>query len=220
MTPSEYHKIQTVYKRDPATKHRTLLEGQFSTPELEFLKDLLWVWTEKINGTNVRIETVEGRGALKFKGRSDAAQMPPFLLDRLQELFTLDRLRRAFPDEDAPVQDDLVLYGEGYGARIQKGGGNYISNGVDFILFDVRVGRWWLKREAVVDIAQKLGCLVVPVVGVGTLEEAVYVTRRGVDSMVAQADVKAEGLVMRPQLELFDRAGRRIITKIKTKDFA
>ena len=35
-----------------------------------------------------------------------------------------------------------------------------------------------------------------------------------------QANVWAEGLVMRPAIELLDKRGRRIITKIKHKDFA
>jgi hypothetical protein len=31
-------------------------------------------------------------------------------------------------------------------------------------------------------------------------------------------EFEAEGLVARPEVELFDRAGHRIITKIKAKD--
>ena len=42
-------------------------------------------------------------------------------------------LGEVFPDGAA------VLYGEGYGAKIQKGGGNYRAD-QDFVLFDVRVG--------------------------------------------------------------------------------
>jgi hypothetical protein len=33
-------------------------------------------------------------------------------------------------------------------------------------------------------------------------------------------DFDAEGIVARPQVELFTRAGHRIITKLKCKDFA
>lgn len=43
----EYHKIQTVFKRDMATKHKTLLIGDYSLPEFEYLKDNTWVFTEK-----------------------------------------------------------------------------------------------------------------------------------------------------------------------------
>ena len=46
----EYHKIQTVYLRDPETKFRILLEGQYATPELEYLAQNKWTWTEKVDG--------------------------------------------------------------------------------------------------------------------------------------------------------------------------
>ena len=54
MTP--YGKIQTVFKRDPETKFRTLLDGQFSLPEFEYLRSNTWTWTEKVDGTNIRIQ--------------------------------------------------------------------------------------------------------------------------------------------------------------------
>jgi len=51
----EYHKIQTVWKRDQANNYRTLLEGFWATQEIAYLKDLTWVFTEKVDGTNVRV---------------------------------------------------------------------------------------------------------------------------------------------------------------------
>ena len=50
-----YHKIQTVFKRDPETKYKTLLMGEYSLIEFEYLRYNDWVWTEKINGTNIRV---------------------------------------------------------------------------------------------------------------------------------------------------------------------
>ncbi|MBU1082564.1 MAG: hypothetical protein KKB59_18905, partial [Spirochaetes bacterium] len=47
----KYHKIQTVFKRDPETKFKTLLIGDFALPEFEYLKNNLWVYTEKVDGT-------------------------------------------------------------------------------------------------------------------------------------------------------------------------
>ena len=122
----EYHKIQTVYKRDPDNKFKTLLDGQFSMPEFEYLKDNEWVFTEKIDGTNIRVMFDDGK--VTFGGKTDNAQIPAFLYQKLQELFPVDRLRCVF-------EDSCCLYGEGYGARIQKGGGKYIPEGVSFILF-------------------------------------------------------------------------------------
>ena len=32
------------------------------------------------------------------------------------------------------------------GMKIQKGGGRYIKDEVSFILFDVKIDKWWLRR--------------------------------------------------------------------------
>jgi len=112
--------------------------------------------------------------------------------------------------------DGVCLYGEGYGAKIQKGGGNYRQD-QDFVLFDVKIGDWWLQRSDVKDVAGKLGLDVVPVIGSGTLAEMVEQTRQGFDSI--WGNFKAEGIVARPAIELKTRSGHRIITKIKYKDF-
>jgi len=208
----EYTKIQTVFKRDMTNKGR-IIEGVYSLPEIEYLKDNKWTWTEKVDGTNIRIEWVRGVGR-KFGGRTDNAQIPAFLYERLEELFPLEKLDAAIKTEDA---DFLTLYGEGYGAKIQKGGGNYKSDGVDFVLFDILVAGWWLKREDVEKVADQLAIDIVPIVKIGTLEEAVNHTRDGFVSNWGSFD--AEGLVMKPSVELQNRAGHRIITKIKHKDF-
>jgi len=49
---NKYHKISTVFKRDPENNFKTLLFGEFATPELEYLQDNMWVFTEKVDGTN------------------------------------------------------------------------------------------------------------------------------------------------------------------------
>jgi ATP-dependent RNA circularization protein (DNA/RNA ligase family) len=206
-----YHKIQTVYKRDPETKFKTLLEGQFSRPEFEYLKDSQWTWAEKIDGTNIRVLWGNMLGFL-FKGKTDKAEIPPFLFDKLMETFDIDGMKSVFPD-----YEEVCLYGEGYGRKIQKGGG-YIPDGVGFILFDVRIGDIWLRREDVEDIASKLDIPVTPIIGEGTLLEAVELVKSGFFSHLR--DTPAEGLVMRPKVELLDRRGIRVITKLKLKDFA
>src|SRR3990167_552587 len=117
----EYHKIQSLFLRDPETKHRTFLLGQWSLPAFDYLKDNEWVWTEKVDGTNIRV--IFDGAAVRFGGRTNDAQMPVFLMERLQSLFTVDALRACFPDVSDGVQ--IYLFGEGYGAKIQKGGGRY-----------------------------------------------------------------------------------------------
>lgn len=204
-----YHKIQTVYLRDPDTKYKTLLKGQFSLPEFKYLAENEWEFTEKIDGTNIRI-IYDGK-ELIFKGKTDKSEFYPGTLERLKILFpSLDKFIEIF-NEDATV----TLYGEGFGKGIQKGG-KYLDH-VDFVLFDVKIGNWWLQRKDVNNVAKKFGIFSVPVIGRGTLYDAVEKTRKGFKSV--WGDFIAEGIVARPVVELKARNGERIITKIKYKDF-
>ncbi len=205
----EYHKIQTMFKRDQQHNGKTLLEGQWTLPEFEFLAGNTWVFTEKVDGTNIRVMLKDGK--VVFGGRTDAAQIPAQLVTRLNETF--------LPLE-AKMQDmfgcDVCLYGEGYGAKIQKGGGNYRAD-QDFVLFDVKVGCWWLQRADVEAIAKKIVIDIVPIIGEGTLYDAVAAVKSGITSV--WGNFQAEGIVARPKTELKTRNGNRIITKIKCRDF-
>lgn len=211
----EYHKIQTVYKRNPAKNNKTLLEGQCSIPEFEYLWYNNWIFTEKVDGTNVRIMYQDGK--ISIAGKTDDSQMLMTLSGMLNDDFVYSDFAnkgfsKIFDDPDAKV----CLYCEGYGAKVQKGGGNYRSDpGV--VLFDVLIDDWWLKREDVEDVAQKLFMDVVPVIGNGSLDEMCDMARKGFDSI--WGDFQAEGIVARPKVELKARNGDRIITKIKCKDF-
>lgn len=208
----EYHKIQTIYKRDEKT-HK-IIEGDYSLPEFEYLKDNEWVFTEKVDGTNIRIMW-NGENVV-FGGKTDNTQIPVFLLYKLQGLFEgvakRQLLKEVFTDST-----DVILYGEGYGNKIQQAGKDYIPDGNNFVLFDVKIGNSWLERENVDDIAEKLGIKSVPIIGQGTLKDMVEITRKGFNSQ--WGEFTAEGIVARPRTELFTRKGERIITKIKHKDF-
>ena len=208
---SEYHKIQTLYLRDPATNHKTLLEGQWARPEFDYLQHAEWIFTEKVDGTNIRLCWDAQTRTLAVRGKTDAAQIPPHLLA------VLHAIEPSFQAADLPT---CVVYGEGFGPKIQKGGGLY-RNDPGFAAFDVRVGDWWLGRADVEDVAGKLGVEVAPIVGVGTLHDMVDMVRGGfMSEWSASGDfVAAEGLVARPAVELANRRGERVITKLKARDF-
>jgi len=207
-----YHKINSIFKRDMSTKNKLFIFGEFAEPEVEYLKNNQWEWTEKIDGTNIRVMFDGER--ITFGGRSDNAQIPAMLVNRLDELFKpkLDLIKEEFTG-------GVTLYGEGCGWKIQKGGMGYVNNEQvqDFILFDVKIGDWFLKREDVNGIAEKLSLRSVPIVGQGTIEEAIKLVSDGFTS--TYGDFTAEGVVARPVVELKDRAGHRVITKIKNRDF-
>jgi len=201
---TEYCKIQTVFKRNPETNFKRLIEGVFSTPEFEYLKNNEWTFTEKVDGTNIRI--IFNDSKVSFAGKTDKAEIPKKLLEYLHKKFDVC----AFTGGEG-----ICLYGEGYGEKIQSG--NKYNSNQEFVLFDVKISHWWLEREAVIDIGNQLDIAVVPVIGSGTLYEMVEIARSGFKSH--WGDFIAEGIVARPATELFDRSGRRLITKIKYKDF-
>lgn len=205
----EYPKIETLYERDERT-HKLKPELILKNRVYGIIKS--WHWTEKIDGTNIRCIWNNLTGKLTFGGRTDNAQIHSDLIKYLYENVAADKLRDIFPDVDA------IIYGEGYGAGIQKGGGNY-SPTKKLIIYDVLIGgQWWMNWENTCDIATKLGLDVVPYVGEMTLEEATEKVRIGFPSALGNYAL-AEGMVGRTVEPLFDKKGHRLIVKLKTKDF-
>jgi hypothetical protein len=208
---SEYHKIQSLFMRDMEKPKKPLILGDWATPEFEYLADSRWEFTEKVDGTNTRVVYEAAFGTVTFGGRTESAQMPTLLLKNLQAEFDFEKMARVFPHATT-----VVLYGEGYGKGIQKVGSLY-GDHQSFVLFDVLVDGWWLRRPDVNDVAEQFGIKSVPVIGAGTLMDAVELARAGFKS--DWGDFNAEGIVARPSVELRSRGGERIIAKIKTRDF-
>src|SRR3979490_847427 len=140
----EYPKIQTAFKR---AERGLIILGDWSTPEIAYLSDKLWDWTEKVDGTNIRLHWDGIK--MMVGGRTDDAQIPTFLVAAIQSWNLEEKLATVFGVED---KTNITLYGEGYGPKIQKGGGNYRSD-AGFILFDVLIidketgWGWWLSRD-------------------------------------------------------------------------
>lgn len=214
-----YHKINSIFKRDP---QGNMMFGEWTDPVFEYLSHVPWRMTEKIDGTNIRITVGEdvdfdGHGNLLpetlFKGRTDKARLPAPLMKWLTDTFVKDGLVERMEKE---FTTGVTLFGEGFGAGIQKGGERY-QDFQSFILFDVNVNGWWLNWEDVVDVANSLGIPHVPVVSMGTLDWGIKTVSRGIKSSFG--DFLAEGVVATPLVPLFNKKGERVITKIKTKDW-
>ena len=144
----EYNKIETLFERDMEGTKK-LIEGKFRNKYVEFLANNKWDFTEKIGGTNIRIHW-DGHKVF-FGGRTDSAQIPTNLMYALNDKFMGVVNEELFEQKFGETQ--VTLYGEGYGAKIQKGGGLYRED-VGFILFDVLIGDTWLERENIEDIAK------------------------------------------------------------------
>ncbi len=210
----EYTKIETIFERDMEGTKK-LMEGKFRSETVEYLKDNLWIGTEKIDGTNIGI--IWDGHKVSYQGRTERAQIPAPLANKLMELFGGTINEELFEQKFGEML--VILFGEGYGPRIQKGGGKYRDD-VSFILFDVYLPgqNLWLKRDAIEDIAKAFHIDVVPIVYTGNLAGAVEYIKSKPKSTIGTADM--EGIVCKPAIELFDRMGKRLMVKIKVCDFA
>jgi hypothetical protein len=206
----EYPKIHTVFKRD---ERKVIVPGDWTLPEFAYLADAPWIWTEKIDGTNIRLHFDGAK--VTVGGRTENAQVPTPLVANLGHLMDPALWRANFPQlHDGDV---MTVYGEGYGAKIQSGG--MYRQDQALVVFDVRVNDWWLLDETISEVASGLGLDVVPSVVAMTLNDAVEAVQLGkIESRWSGARI--EGLVGRPAVPLFNRRGDRIIAKVKVKDFA
>ena len=244
-----YQKINTIFMRD--ANNVIMPYDPFTEPEFEYLRHNKWHASEKIDGTNMRIEVTkeivpsetsvvsEVAGVkfnVRFAGKTDNAQIPPKLLKFMEENYPKEKvfaalgLKEFIPTEEwesehnwleyDQIPNIYTIYGEGYGVGIQKAGGNYIKDGVGFIVFDVKVNDIYLKTDVRDEIATKLGAPIVPFIGYFTLDEAIDFVRKGFVSTISEnREYMAEGLVLRTDLGLRNRMGKRLIVKIKYEDF-
>ena len=251
-----YQKINTLYKRD--INNIIMPHYEWSCPEFAYLRTLPWDATEKIDGTNIRIEVTSKivwnnsiepniitgvEFDMTIKGKTDNAQIPPHLDKYMKETFTEDKvfaalgIKKFIPTEEwmehnwvcsneDPTPDEskipqkYTIYGEGYGMKIQKVGGRYLSNSVSFIGFDIKVNDLYLLRDNAMEIFNKLGCNTVPYFGQMTIDDAIEMVRKGFVSTISEdKTLMAEGLVLSSPLGLKNRQGERLIVKIKYMDF-
>ena len=208
----EYLKIETPFNRD-VNGTKKLIEGDWRNEAAEFLKDCKWECSEKIDGTNIGI--VWDGHKVSYQGRTERAQIPAHLMNKLIDLFGGETNEQLFEQKFGEMP--VILYGEGYGAKIQNGG--LYRDDVSFILFDVYLPeqKIWMKRESVEDIAKTFDIEVAPIIMTGTLQEAIDFVKTKPMSTIGTAPM--EGLVCRPAVELCDRMGRRVIVKVKVRDF-
>lgn len=237
----EYPKIETLFRRGDDFKVTPWLGPKL--PEFGLINQ--WLVTEKIDGTNIRVELNYEKSYLgstgihwsvKIKGRTERAQMDLELLAVLEETFSLENLYNAFKvddkdlelhDEDAEKGTYGTIYGEGYGPKVQSGG--WYTDDLSIRIFDVRIGPWWLNWPDVNDMAEKLDVETVPTLGLMDLGEAVALCMSGGNPSEVQKREKAfekmperyrdaEGVVCRTDPLLFNRKGERVMFKLKGKD--
>lgn len=248
-----YPKIQSLYKREGCgpyneslkryecdAQHKPrkskIIEGDFSIEEFPAIK--WWTITEKVDGTNCRVvfkrssstaqdNTVildDDKSTVEFGGRTENSQMPTSLLGYLQRTFYVEKFLEVFPEAK-----EIRLFGEGYGDKIQSGG--YYRKDQAFVLFDVWIDGWWLTREGVEEVANKLDINTTHLIlneddfGNPTLKWSLdkivdYVKKRPLSYHATVQPHVMEGVIARAEPQMLFRGSKLPIQfKLKCEDF-
>ena len=221
MLDKEYTKIHSLWKREGYDCKETgkkpngkqFIAGEYALEEFGNIKR--WSVEEKVDGTNVRVIYHDGK--VSFGGRTKDAQMPPHLLKYLQDTLGDWNLCKVFVAKENEPYPSVILFGEGYGPKIQAAGENY-SKEVGFILFDILVGHWWLKREDVKLIAENLNIPMVPQIGIMHEKEIVEFVKSKPLSRCSVIPQMMEGVVCRSEPLVLGRNGQPILFKLKCRD--
>lgn len=190
--------------------------------------------------------------SVEYKGKTDNAVLPKMLEEFMKTTYTPDvifnglgikefvpvseffehnwlaideKSKEAIPDINR-VPKMYTIYGEGYGAKIQACGSQYLKDSNKVIGFDVKVtynngDELYLLNKNRDEIMNKMGMPIVPTIGYFTIQEAIDYVKRGFVSHVAENNKGfiAEGLVCKSPVGLKNRQGQRIIFKVKTCDW-
>ncbi len=121
------------------------------------------------------------------------------------------------------VGQDVIIFGEAYGGKCQGMSATY-GKALKFIVFDVKIGDYWLDVDAMDRFATGMGLEVVAYKRIPATQEAVD-AERDADSTQAIRNgcgpgKKREGIVIRPLIELRKNNSDRVISKHKRDDFS
>lgn len=228
----DYPKINSIFKRG---SDKSFIVGDYSTPEIEYLRHCTWVGTEKINGRNICIGWFpENPDQIAVMGRNDKAKdvsIPVGLLSLITRTFS-GRKFKLFCEQmesmtNKSYSPEILIYGEGYGYHCADDSEKYIvdfdhlnpdsPDNTGFRVFDIRIDGWWLSYDNMTNVARSLGLNSVKIAGSGDL----IWWLNAIGHFYLESDlapVLMEGVVLKPKVEMHNRKGERIITKIKHKD--
>jgi len=227
----EYPKIHSLWKRedsyfeDNKKRGNSFIVGDYARPEFGCIKR--WQVQEKIDGMNIRVHmkrllVIDEDGFPiyrwygEYHGRRNDSMLPTSLIAAFDKIFKSEHINAFFKNhKDA---NDIWFFGEGYGPKIQKGGGNYRAD-AGFILFDVVWNGKWSTKEWVMQNAEELGIPYAPYIGVMTEDEIVEYVKSKPLSLCSIKSQVMEGVIARPEYPLYLPHGEPLIMKLKCKEF-
>ena len=183
-----------------------------------------WIKTEKIDGTNIRIilckPTEDGKRVVLVGSRSlilnEEDKSSKQFFDCLKGINT-NKLVEYFEDADSTV----IIYGEGYGAGVQKGG--IYSKEKNFRVFDIRIGEAYQDFEYVQKVCIDNQLNVVPIIDEVediSYGECIKSLKSFQETLIKEGDGgKPEGIVYKYEPVLLNKYKERLMFKVKFKDF-
>ncbi len=183
-----------------------------------------WIKTEKIDGTNIRIiltkpdeegnrEILIGSRKLILNKEDKGSRQ---YLDCLKEV-NLNKIKEYFEE----IKSTVVIYGEGYGAGVQRGG--IYAKDKNYRVFDIRIGLAYQDFEYVKKVCIDNQLNIVPIfsnVDEITYQECLESLRHFDGTLINEGcGGVPEGLVYKFEPVLLNKYGERLIFKIKRKDF-
>lgn len=165
---------------------------------------------EKIHGTSAHVRWKDKEVAYFSGGEKH---------DKFEALFDTEFLKSKFTEL---FDCDVIVYGEAYGGK-QQGMSHTYGKELKFVVFDVKVDGNWLDVQNAEDVATKLGLEFVyynkvvtdlPDIDAERDRPSTQAKRNGIDE-----DKIAEGVVLRPLMEITRNNGSRLIVKHKSDEF-
>lgn len=220
-----YHKIETLFNRDPST-FKVNPECGMRVPGFQAVDN--WVVEEKCDGMNIQVHMNDptclvDREApfpieVLIQGRTPNAQFKPHWMEYLKSIFTAPLAEALFKSELHPG-NKVTLFGELMGPKIN--GNLHGLTELEFRGFDVLVDdAWWMERAQLDQVLYHFKTKGAPVVGRLNTERIIHMIRERETVSQISTNGYFEGVVCRPAFELRLQSGERLIWKLKTKDFA
>lgn len=172
---------------------------------------------EKIHGTSVHVKySVAQDRLIFFSGGSNHEQFVA--------LFNKDKLLEAFRENAVNHPEDITIYGEAYGGKLQRMADTY-GKELKFVAFEVKIKDKWLGVFEAEKLANQFGFEFVHYKVINATEEEINAEMMA-DSVQAVRNGMGtghmrEGVILRPLVEfLFPDGVGRIIVKHKRPEFA
>ncbi len=182
-----------------------LMPGFFATPEITAMRFHQMAILESVPGIQMSV-LITDKGM--FTANPD---VPDAVTERLDEIFTIEVIEEAMKSTN---HKSMELFGVVCGGLATE---NPYFEQETFVAFDLAVNGQFQMFQVAYEIFHKLEIPTFPVVTTGNVSSMVKLIMAGFKSLFG--DFEGSGLIARPEVDLYTKAGERIITRLEVSSF-